>query len=233
MESGALSTDEFKTFAKDVILFAHITSRVEGEPYPNLLSEKGFRGFPSLAVMNAEGEIIAKPAGRDVEAFSAATVQAQRYVALTAKEKLDKDEQVELFGLEVGLGKYTFEDARARVAAMTGLDDARKAALAEILLPLEIQSLMPKSRDPAEATKAGEQFLAMMNEGREPKAGQPVFSMFYQLILRYADGKGDAPAFKAALAKLEAEFGSNPRAKSFFDAQHKRLAELEAAAKDE
>ena len=50
MERGALSTAEFKEFAKDYILFCHITSMVEGEKYPKLLQEKGGRGFPYVAV---------------------------------------------------------------------------------------------------------------------------------------------------------------------------------------
>ena len=44
----------------DVVWFLHNTSQVDDEPYPDLLSEKGFRGFPSVAVMDSVGDIIAK-----------------------------------------------------------------------------------------------------------------------------------------------------------------------------
>ena len=39
-----LSSPEFKEFGKDVVLFAHITTRIPGRKHDGLLSEKGFRG---------------------------------------------------------------------------------------------------------------------------------------------------------------------------------------------
>jgi hypothetical protein len=57
---GGLSDPAFPEFAKTVVLFLHNTSHVDDEPYPTLLREKGFTGFPSLCFMDAEGRVLAK-----------------------------------------------------------------------------------------------------------------------------------------------------------------------------
>ena len=46
LESGPLSEDAFPEFAKSVVPFAHVTSRVDSDPYQDLLQQKGGCGFP-------------------------------------------------------------------------------------------------------------------------------------------------------------------------------------------
>lgn len=66
IERGALSSAEFKEFGKKVVLFCHITTRVPGDPYPDLLREKGGRGFPTFYFMDPTGKVVAEPNGRTV-----------------------------------------------------------------------------------------------------------------------------------------------------------------------
>ena len=72
MEKGTLSEASFAEFGKQVVLFCHITSRVNGDPHQDLLQQKGGQGFPHLVFMNAEGEVVAQPQGRSAEAFAKA-----------------------------------------------------------------------------------------------------------------------------------------------------------------
>ena len=46
LEHGPLLTDDFAKFAKDYVLFCHITSMIPGEKYGDLLEEKGGNAFP-------------------------------------------------------------------------------------------------------------------------------------------------------------------------------------------
>jgi hypothetical protein len=53
-----------------------VTSRVPGEPYPDLLKEKGGRGFPTLRFLDSKGNVIGEPKGRSVADFEAALKEA-------------------------------------------------------------------------------------------------------------------------------------------------------------
>ena len=53
-----LSTEEFATWSKKVVLFLHNTSRCDDEPYPNLLKEKGGNGFPTMSYLAADGRLM-------------------------------------------------------------------------------------------------------------------------------------------------------------------------------
>src|SRR5688572_20835245 len=100
MESGALSDTEFAQLAKEVVLFLHNTSKVEGEPYPKLPKEKGVR-IPSVCFMDADGNVLTK-GGRSVKAFVETHAQTKRLLALRAKGDERKEaEQKELFLLEL------------------------------------------------------------------------------------------------------------------------------------
>lgn len=72
VERGALSSVEFKEFGKKVVLFCHITSHVPGDPYPELLREKGGRGFPTFYFLDPTGKVVGEPSGRSVAAWETA-----------------------------------------------------------------------------------------------------------------------------------------------------------------
>ena len=213
-----------------MVLFAHITSRVEGEPHPNLLSEKGGRGFPHLAVLDKNGDVVAKPGSRDVPGFVAAVADGGKFLALRAKEDPTVDDRIELLGLEIKLGNYDLTKAREAAGAIEGLTDAQKAKVEDAIFPLEVRSLIPRGRQPAPELRqaAGKAFAEMFKAGREPTDPQ-LTQPFFIFMLDYAEAETDADLFRKALGKLEAAFGDNPRAKGFFEAQKARLAKLEAA----
>jgi hypothetical protein len=215
-----------------VVLFAHVTSHVEGDAYQNLLSEKGGRGFPFLAILDANGDVVAKPASRDVAGFEAALADGAKFLDLKAKEDPTVDDRVDLLCLEIALGRLDLEQARESAAGIEGMSDAQKAKVADAILPLEIRSHMPKSRRPTpeERQASGKAFAEMFKAGREPtdlRTLQP----FFIFMLDYAEAEKDADLFKKALGKLEAAFADNPRATRFLDAQRARLEKLESAKK--
>lgn len=233
MEGAALSSSEFKEFAKDVVLFAHVTSHVEGDAYQNLLAEKGGRGFPHIVILDAAGDVVAKPPSRDVAGFKAAVSDASKFVELKDKEDPTVAEQVELLGLQISLGNYDFAAAKEAAGKIKGMDDAQKEKVANLLLPFEIRSLIPPGRNPTPEARqaAGKAFAEMYKAGKVPP-DQQTMQPFFIFMLDYAEAQKDAKLFADALGKLEAEFGSNPRAAGFFKAQQDRLAKLEAGAGD-
>ena len=81
----------------------HNTSMVDDEPYPDLLQEKGGTGFPYLAVLDADGEVIAPHNGaRTVEAFAKTVAAAAKYQGL--KKRFESgDQEAAADYLKVGL----------------------------------------------------------------------------------------------------------------------------------
>ncbi len=83
-----LSSDEFAKWSADKLLFLHVTTRVDTDKYQTLLRDKGFRGFPSLAFLDAEGEVIAKHSGpRTLEGVKATSASAKKYLGLQAQPR--------------------------------------------------------------------------------------------------------------------------------------------------
>ncbi len=232
MERGALSTAEFREFAKEYILFCHITSRVEGEKYGKLLQEKGGTGFPYLVAMDAEGEVIAVHKGpRTTEGFAATMQDAADFQALANKEDLTPAEASKLFLIKLGMGRYDFEQAKAEAAKLTEVSDEDQAKIDDALLGMEIASLAPKSRGPEAAAASGKAYAEMMANGREPAEGETrSFQMFYILIMEHAFQTNNVALYEKGLAKMKAVFGEKPQAARFFEAKEKQLADLKARA---
>lgn len=217
-------------------MFAHVTTRLEGRKYENLLSEKGFGGFPSLAALDADGDTIAKLSGnRDVAGFRAMMAEGAKLMEIRAKAEKTLEDQVFLLEKDMALGNLELAEAKERVAAVEGLTDEQKAKFGGMLTDLEIKEAMgsPTSREEAEAfaKAAGPKFVEMLEAGREPSGEDDgTYQPFFILILNVAEERGDAGLFERALGKLKAKYGDNPRAARFFEAQDERLEKLKAGA---
>jgi hypothetical protein len=230
LEGSVLSSEEFKTWGKSVVLFAHVTTRIKGRKDDDLLGKKGGRGFPHLVALDAEGNVTAKlSGGRDVAGFKTMMESGAKYTAIASKAEKSTDDKVFLFGHDIEMGNLKFEDAKKRAAEIGKVTDEQKKKMDAGLLGLEIQDAMPKGRgDTAGEMAAGKKFAEMYTAGREPTTDQ-LIQPFFILMMRYAETEKNADLFGKALGKLKAKFGDNPRAKGFFDAQDKKLEALKAA----
>jgi hypothetical protein len=214
-------------------MFAHVTTRIEGRKHEGLLSEKGFRGFPSLAALDEKGDIIAKLSGnRDVAGFEAMMASGAQFMEVRGKAEKTLDDEVFLLKHDISMGNAKLADAKDRVAKLEGLSDEQQQEIDALLTDLEIQDAMgnPSSREDAEilAKAAAKKFADMWAAGREPTSDE-AFQPFFILMLDHAEREGDADLFERALGKLKEKFGDNPRAARFFDAQNGRLEKLKAA----
>src|SRR5687768_3533771 len=115
LESGALSDPGFPEFAKSVVLYLHNTSRVEGVKYDDLLRVKGFNSFPTLAFMDAEGEVLTSQVPRSVSGFQQTAAALRELGELRKAEKEGKlagDAAARLLLAQIDLG--TVEPAEAK-----------------------------------------------------------------------------------------------------------------------
>ncbi len=229
-----LSTPEFKEFAKDVVLFTSIMSRVEGDKYPNLLSEKGGNGFPYVVAMDAKGEVLSDLSSRSVDGFKAMMKGAADYQALRAKKDHTPAEQLKLLGLDLARGRIKGPEYRERAAKIDGLDEAAIQERTATILHLDIAAELEKIRNaggpaPELRHEVGGKFAGWHKAGLGPRDPRYAGS-FYELIMNYAEKEKDAELFGAALAKLKEFFGDQKRLEGYFKGLQEKLDKLKADA---
>ena len=232
VESGVLSTPEFKKFGESVVLFTHIESGLQGK-YAGLLREKGGIGVPYFLVLDDQGNVTAKVTeGIDVKGFEQAVKAAGEFAALRQKTDKTADEKVFVLTHEMDLGNLKLELAKDRVAALGNVSEAQKTQIDDAMMRLSITTAAAYdsgSRDRSLA--AGKSFAEMWAAGREPKADELV-GPFFIFILGHAEEVKDATLFERALEKLKGRFGDKVGDrdwKDFFEAQAERLETLEAS----
>ncbi len=234
LESSVLSTDEFKAFAKDHVLFLHVTSFVEGEKYPDLLKEKGGQGWPFVVAMDADGNVVSRLDDRTVDGFKAMVKAGSEYLALKAKKDRTPAEELRVLATDLRAGTIQGAEFKERVAALKGLDAAATKERDDLLVHVDFVAEMKKvqdahSPDPKYRIAAGKVYAAMHAAGRVP-ADQNEMAAFYQFTIDYAESVKDVPLFETALGKLREAFGDNPRAQGFFKMMDDRLAKLKGPA---
>ncbi len=221
MESGSLSTPDFAKFTDKVVPYLHVTTHVEGHPGEELSKTYGIRGFPTLKFLDAEGQELTEPNGRDVASFQATQTNLAAYADL--KRRVDAGEKglgPKLLLAEIGLGKVKFPEAQARFAKMKKLKPAVKADLEVALLNSEVTHLLDSiGRDEEKSKEVGAKFAAMVAEKRIPTGDSAI--MFWSLILNHAETTTDAKLYKKALDFFVGKFGDEKR----YEGAIKRLKE--------
>lgn len=179
------------------------------EPYPKLLQEKGFRGFPSLCFMDADGNVLTKPTARTVANYVETHAASKELMTLKAKgDKLTDAEAKQLFLAELNLDMIAAGDIQKRADAVKGLSDADKALVAGKIVDGEFAAILqrPIPRTDAEAQKKGmdetmAQVAAMAKVGKVP-TGQRTLQ-FWSMALQHAATAKDVELAEKAFAALE------------------------------
>jgi len=205
------------------VLFCHITSQVKEDKHQNLLSQRGGRGFPHLAFLDAEGLLLAVHNGqRTAAGFDETVVKAKAFVDLRKKaEAGDKAAKLEHFLQAMDLGHFTADELRKRAKELDlGKDHMAKVEAA--CLNMEIAAIFEGvTQDKTTWVPAGKKFAEMKKAGRVP-TDPSVAPNFWVFIMEYAYSEKDAPLFEEGLAAMK-ERKARPQ---WVEAQEKRLAEI-------
>jgi hypothetical protein len=234
LESGALSTAEFKTFAADVILFCHITTRIPDHPYDDLLRANGGKFFPSLLFMDGMGKVVGWVDifdGLTVEKFRAARTNTKRRMALAGKEKPTAAEKTELFLLDAKLLMIDYDAAKERVADLGKLEGDAAKKVAAVMVNFEVEDHMnPRPRGMEAVKEVGEAFYKMAKAGRVPtKSG--LLGGFWSYMFAWADSEKNVEAMKYVVAEYGKLAEENERTKRMLGRMKDRLKAVEGAAK--
>lgn len=215
-----------------MVLFVHITSRTEGEPHPNLLSEKGGRGFPYLAFLDARGNLLAAHSGeRTVENFRVTLAEAQEFEAFLARTDRTAEEEHQLFVKETTLLRVTPEEAQARLAGMSGLTEEQATLARQAVADLEIRHVLMTltwRSTPEDWVEVGSRLWAMHGEGKTASDARQR-QYVWGFVLQYGEARKDVAAMEAALADMHVLLEGNPRAASYFTEWEGKLEAVRAA----
>lgn len=134
---------------------------------------KGFTGFPTLAFMDAEGEVLAAKVTRTVEGFrqTAEALASVTDLAKAEKEgKLEGDAAVKLLAARIDLGQLDFAKAKERYGAITGpIAPKARAELEARLTDLEFAAIVAKhNKDVTPARNELMQKLRATPAGEQP-----------------------------------------------------------------
>ncbi|MCA8948296.1 MAG: hypothetical protein KDE27_02265 [Planctomycetes bacterium] len=240
------SKQEFQDWVgENAVPFAAVMTKIEGRKDDDLLRTYEFRGFPSMAILDAGGEAITKKVPRDL--FSMQNIVAAATVYPKLKATLDAGEPVDekaWLMAQLRMGDLSAEDAAAEIEAV-GLTGEDKALAARLLLVLQTSELWHKAtaRDSSDADRkaAREQVWADFKAGKRLPAGTSPESFVDGVVIDMAKETNDKEAFffayervaaglKERLAQLE---GLVPRYRTMIDEAGDDEKKLELAKRSQ
>ena len=162
-------------------------------------------GFPSLAFMDAEGEVLTSPRQRSVESFNATLDGVQNYLRLKEKAA-GGDETVAnaLFLAELDVStvshpKVGFEEAVARFAELRGWTADEKKTIENELVSLEFVSIIIEGRQLGSGRAARKKAADMAKAGRIPSGRMA--TEFWRYNIQHAEAEGDWLLFTRAVLR--------------------------------
>lgn len=196
------STKEFQAWGKEkAVLFAAVMTRIEGRAEDDLLRTYGFNGFPSLALLDAKGEVITKKLDRDLHSMSTVVSAASKFAEL--KAKVEAGERVDAgawLAARLGVGEIELADAKKERAALE-LPPAAAESIDQQIHVMEVTALL-RSRDSEKATKLYDLYKA----GRRLPDGTSMATAHDSVLLEGAKHAGDATVFLAISPAVKQEY---------------------------
>ncbi len=239
MEGGALLDPKFKEFSKNHVMLLSIVTQIEGRKDDDLLSRKGFGAFPSFAVLDAKGDVIAKDLkSRDVAGFEGLAKSGTKFVELGKKAAGgDRDAQIEFAIARTSLGRIDYEDlleilepfgklTAEQQKQVMGFEANEKVG--KVLAPY--RRMRPNNEEMAEIV---EKFLELRKAGLVP-TDQQLTMTFWNFLTQHAKTTGDAALLEGCLKDYWRPYigarEGDARAQAYLKNLEDQLADLKADA---
>jgi hypothetical protein len=227
LEQTVLARPEFIEFAKDYVLFCHISTRIPSDAHSFLFAEKGGSAFPTLMVLNGDGNVLARQCGeRSMRAVRDTVAEGQRFADLIHRAAPkpvgggyapglgfwevcscdgDPEAQYDCLCRQIELGHLTPEEARTRIAALQNLSGDRRAFLESAAISCECaKALLEIRKAPDEVGQyhAAKRLVDMQKAGRVP-SDKNVFP-FWEWVMAYANYSQDVALYEDGLLAMKA-----------------------------
>jgi hypothetical protein len=200
LEDRVFSARDFQSWGKDnAILFAAVMTKIEGRENDDLLRTYGFRGFPSMAILDADANAIVKKIPRDLNSMRKIVASTPDYLRMS--KMLDAGKPVDAakwFLAQLNLGKLTAAAANEELAKAK-LNRADKAAAEQSIFLLEMTELqgVARRRDATAEEKmaACEAVYEAFKAGKRLAEGAPPEAFVDDMLLDAAKSNNDKEAF--------------------------------------
>jgi hypothetical protein len=206
-----LSQKEFYDWAKDYVLFCHVTTRIPGRKHDGMLRDVGGTGFPTLAILTADGALLARHEGaRTVEGVDKTAEAAKAFAAVRAKAAAgDEEAKLAVLVREAELGMVKPDVLAARVKEVKSIPPEIQAKLDGLLFDARVAELATRARTGPEASKAAAaQVIEWAREGKLPSAPRSL-SSFVGIVSADARASKDAANARALVEILTAKRGGD------------------------
>jgi hypothetical protein len=214
-----------------VVLFLHVTTRIDGERYGDLLSEKGGTGFPWLVFMSPEGDVIAPhDDARSVPGFRRTLDRATRWSAAKAKaDGGDRHARADMLFLETELGRMEVVDLEDALAE-AGLepDEAQRKWLLGLKANQQVDEIMEdlrRSRDEGSVRRLRGEMAGLRAAGSIPTGFYQRVN-FWMIIAEHAAAQGEKALLEEAIKSAREFVAEIPALEAPLKAFETKLAEL-------
>lgn len=204
LEESLLATEAFQTWAKDAVVpFCHVTSHLPDEPQPLLLREKGGQAFPYLAVLDADGQVVAHPQGRTLADVQAAIeTEAPAFLQLAERARSgDEAAARQLLVRRIELDQFADFDATYSALDAAGLAEPELTRLRGILAEQEFNLILGTVTDQRQAAAGGARALPMFRAGRV--VAGPLASYYWGMLAAHAIEARDAKLLAELVAQMK------------------------------
>jgi hypothetical protein len=205
-----LSDPKFYEWARDYVLYCHVTTRLKDRPYEGLLKEKGGTGFPTLAILAADGELLARHEGpRTVAGVSATAENAKKIAALRARAGGDAKAAFDLLEAEADAGMVSPGDMIQRAKAIGARAPELKPRLDDFAFAGEVEELSQQTKKSPETLKAAcDRVLGWASENRIPERPR-AYDAFWGIVGDRARATKDVKLMQRAVDALKKGAGAD------------------------
>lgn len=191
-EKGPLVEDAFVTFAKDVVLYAWIDSRLPTMEVPRLMRGVGGKGYPAIAFLDPDGRLLYLQNGleeRSVREFEQTRKQVAAILDARTRERADeKGARLDRVLAELRLSNSNPELAKSRIAEAGTPTEAQRRRIDALLVDLRIRYLVRRNK--RRPQRLGRALREMLDAEQLPE-GRRVKRIFWRELGRYAKRIGD------------------------------------------
>jgi len=203
------SKKEFQAWGEqNAVLFASVATKIEGRKGDDLLRTYEFRGFPSMAILAADGSAITKKVPRDLYSMRNVVEAEPAYAKLSAAvEAGDSVDEKQWLMARLGMGKIKSADAKAAIVS-AGLSGTVKAKAEAMVFVLEMGELSMSAR--GRAATAEDKMAACLavydafKAGQRLPAGASPEAFVDDMLIDAAKSSSDRAAFDYAFERVKA-----------------------------
>jgi hypothetical protein len=208
LEQTVFAKADFVEFAKsNVVLYCHISTRIPSDPDGCLFAEKGGNAFPTLMIMDEDGNVLARQCGeRSLRVVKEVLAEGQAFASLIKRAQTgDAETKYECLVKQIQYGHFTPEVARSKVKDLGNLSADRKGWFESAIISRECSMALLEIRkacDEAGQYKAARKLVDMKKAGHVPSDSN-VFP-FWEWVMACARQDRDVALFEDGLLAIKA-----------------------------